>query len=87
MQIPGQTTEVFSGAAFAVTQDASPFGSGWTFGPTDQLVSIAASGSYPAGMLRLFGHGEYSFYQGTTTFTSPADDAGALSAATAVPST
>jgi hypothetical protein len=33
-----------NGTAFAVTQSASPFGAGWTFGPTDQLVSIAAGG-------------------------------------------
>ena len=42
MQIPGQSTQTFSGTAFVVTQDASPFGAGWTFGPTDRLVSIAA---------------------------------------------
>ena len=79
VQIPGQSTQTFSGTAFVVTQDASPFGAGWTFGPTDQLVSIAASGSNPAGMLRLYGTGEYSFYKGTVTFSSPADDAGVLS--------
>ena len=33
----------------------------------------------PAGMLRIFGSGEYSFYTGTSTFSSPADDAGVLS--------
>ena len=79
VQIPGQSTQTFSGTAFVVTQDASPFGAGWTFGPTDQLVSIAASGSAPAGMLRVYGTGEYSFYTGTVTFSSPADDAGVLS--------
>jgi YD repeat-containing protein len=33
-------------------------------------------------MLRVFGDGQWSFYQGTTTFSSPADDSGVLSAAT-----
>jgi hypothetical protein len=39
---------------------------------------IAAAGAAPAGMLRLFGAGEYRFYQGTSTFTSPANDNGVL---------
>jgi RHS repeat-associated protein len=78
LQATGMTTQNASGAAFVVAEDSSPFGAGWTFGPTDQLVSIAAGGGYPAGMLRVFGDGQWSFYQGTATFSSPADDSGTL---------
>ena len=56
VQIPGQSTQTFSGTAFVVTQDASPFGAGWTFGPTDQLVSIPASGR-PGGDAARLRHG------------------------------
>jgi len=72
-------TQALTGTAYVVAQDSSPFGAGWTFSPVDQLVSIAADSYGPAGMLRVYGTGEYSFYTGTVTFSSPADDAGALS--------
>jgi RHS repeat-associated protein len=94
-------TRTVTGAAYIVTQDNSPFGSGWTFavGPKpgnpidsagtfllgsrglDQLVSIPVDNTngYPAGMLRVFGKGGAAeFFQGTTTFTSPANDSGTL---------
>jgi len=67
-----------SGTAYAASQDYSPFGAGWAYGPTDQLVSIPYDAYGPAGMLRVFGTGEWSFYEGTGTFTSPGDDFGTL---------
>jgi RHS repeat-associated protein len=77
--IPGQSNQTINGSAFVVAEDSSPFGAGWTYGPTSQLYSIAASGSYPAGKLRVYGTGGYRFYQGTSSFTSPAGDNGTLS--------
>jgi RHS repeat-associated protein len=78
--IPGQPDAVASGITYVVTQDASPFGAGWTFSPVDQLVSIAADSNGPAGMLRIFGTGGWRFYasSGSGTFTSPAEDNGTL---------
>ena len=43
--------ESVTGTAFVVAEDSSPYGAGWTLGAVDQLVSIAASGSNPAGLL------------------------------------
>jgi RHS repeat-associated protein len=77
--IPGQSNQTINGSAFVVAEDSSPFGTGWTYGPTSQLVDIPASGSYPAGKLRVYGTGGYRFYQGTSSFTSPAGDNGTLS--------
>jgi RHS repeat-associated protein len=77
--IPGQSNQTINGSAFVVAEDSSPFGAGWTYGPTSQLVDIPASGSYPAGKLRVYGTGGYRFYQGTSSFTSPAGDNGTLS--------
>ncbi|HVS34951.1 MAG TPA: RHS repeat-associated core domain-containing protein, partial [Gemmataceae bacterium] len=67
-----------SGTGYMVDQSHSPFGAGWAYGPTDQLVSIPYDSYGPAGMLRVFGTGEWSFYEGTGTFTSPGDDFGTL---------
>jgi RHS repeat-associated protein len=77
--IPGQSNQTINGSAFVVAEDNSPFGAGWTYAPTSQLVDIPASGSYPAGKLRVYGTGGYRFYQGTSSFTSPAGDNGTLS--------
>jgi RHS repeat-associated protein len=77
--IPGQSNQTINGSAFVVAEDNSPFGAGWTYGPTSQLFDIPASGSYPAGKLRVYGTGGYRFYQGTSSFTSPAGDNGTLS--------
>jgi RHS repeat-associated protein len=74
----GTYTNTFSGFAFVVAQDSSPLGAGWTFAWVNQLVNISASGSVPAGQLMVFGTGGWRFYQGTTTFTSPAGDNGTL---------
>src|SRR5262249_44159448 len=62
-------------------QNSSPFGPGWTFSPVDQLVNITASGSIPAGQLRLYGTGGWRFYQdlGGGAFLSPPGDNGTLS--------
>ncbi len=38
----GAINQTVSGSTFVVANDNSPFGAGWTFGPTDRLVSIAA---------------------------------------------
>jgi RHS repeat-associated protein len=69
-----------SGVAYIVVENNSPFGAGWTFGPVDQLVSIAADSNGPAGQLRLYGTGGWRFYtQGVgSTYTSPAGDPGTL---------
>jgi len=42
-------------------------------------VSIATG---TAGQLRLYGTGEYRFYAGTSSFTSPAGDTGTVSGST-----
>src|SRR5262249_29104916 len=64
---------------FVRAEDSSPFGAGWTFAPVNRLVSIAASGSDPAGMLWLYGAGDMRFFQGTGgTYTNPAEDNGTL---------
>jgi RHS repeat-associated protein len=75
----GTWTQTFTGYTFVVAQDASTLGSGWSFAGVDTLLPLAASGSDPAGVLRIFGDGGYRFYQGTTSFTSPAGDNGTLS--------
>jgi RHS repeat-associated protein len=68
-------TRTFTGTAYVVDQDSSPFGAGWTFSKTDQLVSVTG------GVLRLWGKGGWSFYAsaGGGSFTSPAGDNGTLS--------
>ncbi len=69
-----------TGYTFVVNRSDSPYGVGWSFSNTDALVTIAADGTYPAGMLRLFGKGGWAFYQssGGSTYTSPAGDGGTL---------
>jgi hypothetical protein len=69
-----------TGVDYAVAQDGSPFGSGWTYEGTDQLISIAADGNGPAGVLRAYGTGGERFYtsSGGGNFTSPAGDNGTL---------
>jgi RHS repeat-associated protein len=79
VKVPGQSDQTVTGSAFVVAQDASPFGAGWTFAGVDRLVSIAADSTGPAGMLRIYGSGGWRFYQGTSSFTSPAGDNGTLS--------
>jgi RHS repeat-associated protein len=74
----GTFTHTYTGYTFVVAQDSSPLGAGWSFASVNQLVSISASGSVPAGMLIVFGSGGYRFYQGTSTFTSPTGDNGTL---------
>jgi hypothetical protein len=79
VQVPGQSDQTITGAAYIVALDASVLGAGWSFAGVDQLVSIAADGNGPAGMLRVYGSGGYRFYEGTSSFTSPAGDNGTLS--------
>jgi YD repeat-containing protein len=77
--------ETTTGYAFVDAQDNSVFGSGWTFSPVDQLVSISADSTYglPAGMLRLYGPGGDAFYAyNGSGYTSPSGDNGTLTAAT-----
>src|SRR5262249_53956680 len=78
IQIPGHADQTVTGAAYLVVQDASPFGAGWGLAGVDRLVSISADGNGPAGMLRVYGSGGWRFYQGTSSFTSPAGDNGTL---------
>jgi RHS repeat-associated protein len=65
----------FTGTAYLVSEDNSPFGAGWTFSKTDQLVSVTG------GVIRIYGNGGWSFYAsaGGGSFTSPAGDPGTLS--------
>ena len=74
----GSYSQTFTGSEFVVAEDASTLGAGWTFSGVDQLIPISASGSLPAGVLRVYGNGGYRFYTGTSTFTSPAGDNGTL---------
>jgi hypothetical protein len=78
VQPAGLSAQTVTGAAYVVAQDSSALGAGWTFSGIDQLISIPADANGPAGMLRVYGSGGYRFYQGTTTFTSPAGDNGTL---------
>jgi YD repeat-containing protein len=66
------------GTAYAVVQDASSFGSGWTFAPTDQLISFSADANGPAGVLRVFGTGGSRFYasDGHSGFNMAPGDSG-----------
>jgi RHS repeat-associated protein len=71
-----------TGAVFIVNRSSSPSGAGWSFLNTDALVTIASSGSYPAGVLREFGNGGWAFYQSSGGgYTSPAGDVGTLATA------
>jgi RHS repeat-associated protein len=78
--LPGPADTVLSGTAFVVVQDNSPYGPGWTFSGTDQLISIPGDSNGPAGQLRLFGSGGWRFYQDTSggSFLSPPEDNGTL---------
>ncbi|VTR91659.1 rhs repeat-associated core domain protein : YD repeat protein OS=Planctomyces limnophilus (strain ATCC 43296 / DSM 3776 / IFAM 1008 / 290) GN=Plim_1050 PE=4 SV=1: SBBP: SBBP: RHS_repeat: RHS_repeat: RHS_repeat: RHS_repeat: RHS_repeat: RHS_repeat: RHS_repeat: RHS_repeat: RHS_repeat: RHS_repeat: RHS_repeat: RHS_repeat: RHS_repeat: RHS_repeat: RHS_repeat: RHS_repeat: RHS_repeat: RHS_repeat: RHS_repeat [Gemmata massiliana] len=69
-----------TGQTFLVDRSNSAYGAGWSFSNTDALVTVAASGAYPAGLLRLYGKGGWAFYPsaGAGAYTSPAGDAGAL---------
>jgi YD repeat-containing protein len=71
-----------SGAQFVVSADASPWGAGWTLGPVDRLYAILQQGSYPAGVLRVFGWQGSSFYEevGGGEYQSPPGDDGSLTA-------
>jgi len=78
--VAGRSPVTISGIAYVVTQDANPFGAGWTLSTVDQLVNIPQDANGPAGQLRLYGTGEWRFYQdnGNNTFTSPLADNGTL---------
>ncbi len=76
--VAGGFSNTYTGYTFVVAQDSSYLGAGWSFAGVNQLVSISASGSDPAGMLMVFGTGGYRFYQGTSSFTSPTGDNGTL---------
>jgi YD repeat-containing protein len=72
-----------SGIAYLDAEGSSPFGAGWTLAPVDRLVSIAATLTYSAGLLRVYGDGSgVAFYasNGAGGYNSPAGDAGTLSA-------
>lgn len=72
-----------SGQTFVVNRSGSPYGAGWAFSNADALVSVPASGPYPAGVLREFGRGGWAFYAdaGAGQYTGPAGDGGSLVAA------
>ena len=78
------TTLTRSGYAFSVNEQNSPFGNGWTFSDTDQLVNIAANPTIgaPAGLLRIYGTGGFNFYPlvsgGPTPTYLAADDNGTI---------
>ncbi len=76
------STATMSGSTFAVNRNSSVFGSGWNLNSLERLIDIPASGSYAAGKLRVYGNGDWAFYEGTSTFTSPHNDGGTLSTIT-----
>jgi hypothetical protein len=67
-----------SGTAFVVAEDNSPYGAGWTMAGVDKLVSVTATLTYAAGLLREYGSGGVGFYtdNGAGGYTSPAGDNG-----------
>jgi YD repeat-containing protein len=74
----GGHTSTASGVAY-VAVPGTNFGTGWLFGPVDQLVSIASDANGPAGMLRIYGTGGERFYtQGTGATYTLASDPGTL---------
>ena len=66
-----------------VANASSPFGAGWSLAKDDQLVSVAANGAVPAGLLYVYGSGQSRFFQslGNGQYLSPANDFGTLSSA------
>src|SRR5581483_12497014 len=52
--IPGEPTATASGITFVVAEDSSPFGAGWSLSTLNELASIPASGSDPAGQLWIY---------------------------------
>jgi RHS repeat-associated protein len=91
VSFPGSAvpTLTISGDTFAVSENGSPFGAGWSFSPVDQLDVISATttlGPYDdqyGGILREYGDGTWSFYSQTGPssgiYTSPSGDFGTLS--------
>jgi YD repeat-containing protein len=77
----GYFDQTVSGIAYVVAQDASPFGAGWTFSPTDRLYDIPADGNGPHVKLRAWGSGEWRTYTdaGGGSYTSMPSDNGTLS--------
>src|SRR5439155_22109419 len=61
-------TKTVTGGAFAVNQESSTLGAGWTLAPVNQLVDIPADVPHGllAGKLIVYGTGEYRFYTGTS---------------------
>src|SRR5262249_60941260 len=51
MNFPTAISRTLAGYSFVVSQDSSPFGSGWTVAGVDRLVNIPADtpNGYPAG--------------------------------------
>ncbi|MBP3957828.1 RHS repeat protein [Gemmata sp. G18] len=85
VDFPGTINDVsrsVTGQTFLVDRSGSAYGAGWSFSNTDALVPVAASGAYPAGLLRLYGKGGWAFYAsaGGSAYTSPPGDAGTLAA-------
>jgi YD repeat-containing protein len=75
--VTGLLSATASGSTDVVAQDASPFGAGWTFAATDQLIAVSG------GVLRAYGTGGWSYYAsaGGGSYTSPAGDYGTLTQA------
>ncbi|MFO0804139.1 MAG: RHS repeat-associated core domain-containing protein [Gemmataceae bacterium] len=68
-----------SSSTFVIDLTNSVFGSGWSLASLDRLVDISASGSDPAGKLRITGDSQWSFYESSAgVFLSPPGDAGVL---------
>jgi YD repeat-containing protein len=71
-------TYTSSGTAYVVTEDSSPFGSGWSLSSVDQIVSVSG------GVMFVYGSGFARFWSGSGTFTAPAGDNGTLTYASSV---
>ncbi len=80
----GTVTRTIAGQTFVVNLSSSPYGAGWNVGGVDRLYSIASSGTYPAGLLRVYGSGGSRFWAaaGSGNYTAPQGDNGTLVAVT-----
>jgi YD repeat-containing protein len=73
-------TGTITGHTFVVVNNSGPFGAGWSFSGAERLVQIDAGGGLPEGKLRVYGDGDWRFYEKSgSTYNSPAGDNGTLS--------
>ncbi len=82
---PGTINDVIatsSGSTFVVNRSSAAAGAGWALAEVDQLIGVAATGSVPAGEMRIEGNGQWAYYTlSGGNYTSPVGDAGTLATA------